>query len=224
MGKLGTVLKIGRAFGVRPGMLRLGYELERGSGWMLRRMRSVAGWQSWQLDRIAPGHSAEQLLSIRRMGERPFFFADSHRLAPELRRVMGPDGEESVRAEAERILQGDLPFFGRLSFSCGLPPNWFENPQTNQHVSPDRPWTTMRFASDDYGDLKFILEPSRFLFGYPLGRAYTISGDERFAEAFWVAIEDWARHSPPMSGPLWVCGQECSLRIMAWAFALYALL
>ena len=80
----------------------------------------------------------------------------------------------------------------------------------------------MRFASPAYGDLKFILEPSRFLFAYPLVRAYALSGDERFPQAFWSAIEDWARRSPPMGGPLWICGQECSLRILAWSFALHA--
>jgi hypothetical protein len=82
----------------------------------------------------------------------------------------------------------------------------------------------MRFASDDYGDLKFILEPSRFLFVYPLARAYAISDKEQFAEAFWKAVEDWARSSPPMSGPLWICGQESSLRILALSFGLYAFL
>jgi len=47
---------------------------------------------------------------------------------------------------------------------------------------------------------------------------------KRFAEAFWIAIEDWATNNPPMSGPLWICGQESSLRILAWTFALYAFL
>ncbi len=82
----------------------------------------------------------------------------------------------------------------------------------------------MRFASPEYGDLKFILEPSRFLFIYPLARAYALTGDERFPEAFWNAIESWHAHSPPMSGPLWICGQESSLRIMAWSFSFYAFL
>src|ERR1700676_2355094 len=186
MGKLGTLLQIGRTFGVRDGLLRLGYELQRGSGLMSRRIQSVSGWESWDLKHIAPKTSPAVLLSIRR--------------------------------------QGGLPFFGRLSFACGFPPRWFQNPATGQRVSPDRPWTQMRFASDDYGDLKFILEPSRFLFVYPLARAYAISGDERFPEAFLSAIENWAANSPPMSGPLWICGQESSLRILAWSFALYAFL
>src|ERR1700675_4009854 len=191
---------------------------------MSRRMQSVRGWESWELKHIAPKTSPEDLLSIRRQGGRPFFFSGSRSLAVELKKVLGSHGEESVVAEANRILEGNLPFFGRLSFACGFPPKWFQNPATGQRVSPDRPWTQMRFASDDYGDLKFILEPSRFLFIYPLARAYAISGDERFPAAFWSAIENWASNSPPMSGPLWICGQESSLRILAWTFALYAFL
>jgi len=191
---------------------------------MSRRMQSVCGWESWDLKHIAPKTSPEDILSIRRQGGRPFFFSDARSLALELKKVLGSHGEESVVAEADRILEGSLPFFGRLSFECGFPPRWFQNPATGQRVAPDRPWTQMRFASDDYGDLKFILEPSRFLFVYPLARAYAISGDERFPKAFWSAIENWAVSSPPMSGPLWTCGQESSLRILAWSFALYAFL
>ena len=224
MGKLGTLWQIGRTFGLRDGAMRLEYEAQRGSGLLARRMRSVSGWESWDLKRIAPQISAENLLSVRRQGGRPFFFSDSRSLAPRLKNVLGADGEKSVLAEANKIIAGNLPFFGRLSLDCGVPPRWFQNPVTGQSVSPNRPWTQMRFADHEYGDLKFILEPSRFLFVYPLARAYALSGDERFGEALWSAIEDWAANNPPMSGPLWICGQECSLRILAWSFALYAFL
>ncbi len=227
MGKLGTLFEIGRTFGVRDGFRRLGYELQRGSGLMSRRMQSVRGWEPWDLKRIAPKTSPEGLLSIRRQGGCPFFFSDVRGLTPKLKQALGAEGEESAIAVANRILEGSLPFFGQLSFACGFPPNWFQIQITGQRVSPDRSWTQMRFAgfaSDDYGDLKFILEPSRFLFVYPIARAYAICGDEHFPEAFWTAIENWAAHSPPMSGPLWICGQESSLRILAWSFALYAFL
>jgi hypothetical protein len=222
MTKLGTMLQVGRTFGVRDGMLRLEYELQRGSGLMSWRMRSVQGWDSWNLKRIAPGIQAEEILTTRRNGPPRFFFAGAQTLGTSIRKAIGPEGEESVLAEAERIPQGNLPFFGQLSFACGFPPRWFRNPVTGQTVSQQQPWTQMRFASPIYGDLKFILEPSRFLFVYPLVRAYALTGDERFPQAFWSSIEDWARHSPPMAGPLWICGQECSLRILAWSFALHA--
>jgi len=228
MGKLGTLLQIGLTFGVRDGLLRLEYELQRGSGLMSRRMQSVQGWERWDLKHIAPKTSPEDLLGIRRQGGRPFFFSDSRSLGPELSRILGQEGERLVCEEARGVVEGRVPFFGRLSFACGFPPRWFQNPVTGQRVAADRPWTGMRFDSgsnsDDYGDLKFILEASRFLLVYPLARAYAISGDERFPAAFWSAIEDWAGNSPPMSGPLWICGQESSLRILAWSFTLYAFL
>ena len=215
------MLQVGRAFGMRDGMLRLQYELQRGSGLLSWRMRSVQGWDSWDLKQIAPGTQAEAVLDARKNGARSFFFTDARALGTSIREAIGSDGEHSVLAEAQRIIEGKLPFFGQLTYDCGFPPRWFRNPVTGQRVSAQQSWTQMRFASPIYGDLKFILEPSRFLFVYPLIRAYAISGDERFPQAFWKAVEDWALHSPPMSGPLWICGQECSLRILALSFALH---
>jgi hypothetical protein len=222
MGKLGTMLQVGRTFGVRDGMLRLEYELQRGTGLMSRRLRSVQGWDSWTLDRVAPGADAVAIHSARQNGSPPFFFSDAKSVGPRIRKLIGAEVEQSVLAEAERVLTGQLTFFGKLSVAGEFPPQWFRNPVTRQSVSPQQSWTQMRFASPVYGDLKFILEPSRFLFVYPLARAYALSGDEKFPLVFWGALEEWARQSPPMSGPLWICGQECSLRILAWSFALQA--
>ena len=224
MGKLTTMVQIGRTFGVRDGMLRLGYELQRGSGVISRRMRAVEGWPSWELARIAPGATPDSLLGTRREGNCAFFFRDSRRLAAPLKTIVGPDGEASIMAQADEVLDGHIPYFGRLSYTAGFPPNWFQNPATRQGVDPSRSWTTMRFASMEYGDLKFILEPSRFLFAYPLVRAYALSGDNRYAEGFWNAVEDWARNNSPMAGPMWICGQECSLRIVVWSFGLHGFL
>jgi hypothetical protein len=221
MGKVGAALQVGRTFGVRHGMLRLGYEFERGSGLMARRMRAVEGWDAWDLTRIAPGISGEKLLCDRRDGTNKFLFRDAAVVGASIKQVIDLNEQKSICAEAERILTGNLPFFGNLSYACGVPPRWFENPVTGQAVSPRQSWTSMRFASPVYGDLKFILEPSRFLFVYALVRGYALTSDERFPETFWRFLEDWAVCSPPMSGPLWICGQECSLRILAWSFALH---
>ncbi len=224
MPKLATLVQIGRTFGVRDGLLRLDYETRRATGFLSLRMQSVQGWEFWSLKNVAPKTSPEDLLTVRRRGGRPFFFPDSRDLKSELEKILGPNGQASTIAQASHILKGNLPFFGRLSFPTGFPPRWFANPQTGQSVSPDRSWTTMRFASADYGDLKFILEPSRFLFVYPLARSYALTNDERFPDAFWQALENWAANNQPMSGPLWICGQESSLRILAWSFALNAFL
>src|SRR5260370_5266403 len=208
VGTFGTMLQVGRTFVVRDGMLRIEYELQRGSGLMSWRMRSVQGWDSWALERIAPGVQAETVRAARQDGTPRFFFADAQSLGPGIRTIVGADGEKSILAEAERILAGNLTFFGQLLVAGEFPPQWFQNAVTGQSVSARQSWTQMRFASPAYGDLKFILEPSRFLFVYQLVRAYALSGDERFPLAFWNAVEDWANQSPPMAGPLWISGQE----------------
>jgi Heparinase II/III-like protein/Heparinase II/III N-terminus len=222
MSKLTTMLQVGRTFGLRDGMLRLQYELQRGSGLLSWRMRSVHGWESWRLERIVPLVSTEQILATRRHGTRKFFFSDARTLGDSVGKIVGHEGESAILAEANKILQGKLPVFGSLTLDCGFPPRWFQNPATGQSISPQDSWTHMRFASPAYGDLKFILEPSRFLFVYPLVRAYALTADERYPEGFWKSIEDWTENNPPMAGPLWICGQESSLRILAWSFALHS--
>src|SRR5579864_3595945 len=93
MGKLATMLQVGRTFGVRDGMLRLEYELQRGSGLMSWRMRSVQGWDSWDIRRIAPNLSAAEMLAARREGRQKFFFTGAQTLGSNVRKITGADGE-----------------------------------------------------------------------------------------------------------------------------------
>jgi asparagine synthase (glutamine-hydrolysing) len=59
---------------------------------------------------------------------------------------------------------------------------------------------------------------------YPLVRAYWRTGDEQYAELFWQLVESWRAQNPPQQGPNWKCGQEISLRVMAWCFGLFGFL
>src|SRR5690349_16884098 len=115
--------QVARTFGVRDGALRLQYELQRKSGWMLRRMRAMEGWDAWALPRIAPGINASDILESRRRGDSRFFFRDARTLGSALKRIVLDSGAKKIVAEAENILAGKLPFFGSLWFDCGSPPN-----------------------------------------------------------------------------------------------------
>ncbi|MDL1910837.1 hypothetical protein FBQ81_09125 [Chloroflexi bacterium CFX6] len=78
-----------------------------------------------------------------------------------------------------------------------------------------------RSASQRHVDIKFIWEPNRFALVYTLVRAYAATGDEKYPEAFWTLIEDWALRNPPNTGPNWMDGQEIALRLMAWTFGFF---
>jgi len=76
-------------------------------------------------------------------------------------------------------------------------------------------------TSQRHYDIKFIWEPNRFSFVYTLVRACSATHDEKYAEAFWQSVLDWAEHNPPNTGANWMDGQEISLRLMAWTFGYY---
>jgi asparagine synthase (glutamine-hydrolysing) len=122
-------------------------------------------------------------------------------------------------AEAEALLRGRWTYFGMLPVDAGLPPDWHRNPLTGESAPADVHWADISdFA---FGDIKLIWEASRFSPVYVLVRAYANTKDDRYPEAFWRLVEDWAERNPPQSGPNWKCGQEAAFRLMAWCFGLY---
>lgn len=114
--------------------------------------------------------------------------------------------------EANRLLNGELKYFSHEYRKTGFPPVWHDGNQKH--------WS--QISDDSTTDIKFIWEPNRFAFVYPLVRAYAITQDEKYAGAFWQLIQDWADHNPPNTGANWKDGQEIALRLMAWTFCFYA--
>jgi hypothetical protein len=124
--------------------------------------------------------------------------------------VLGGDGWTRLLAEANEIVAGKVRLFGGEAAPLEL-----TYPQPLQH------WTAYRSEAGigERGDIKFIWEPGRFGWAFTLGRAYHLSGDERYAQAFWGYTELFLEANPPNLGPHWVSAQEVSLRLMAFVFA-----
>ncbi|HNQ95760.1 MAG TPA: heparinase II/III family protein, partial [Anaerolineales bacterium] len=164
----------------------------------------------------------------------------SSRLAVEARRL--PDNiswdKQKAIDEADRVLNGEIKYFAHEWIKTGFPPNWSHDYVTlsgapRHEGSPPSQSETLRSAQSDMNkhwsqisddsptDIKFIWEPNRFAFAYTLVRAYVASHDEKYPEAFWTLVEDWAKHNPPNTGPNWMDGQEIALRLMAWTFGFF---
>lgn len=123
-----------------------------------------------------------------------------------------PDYGNTAIEESNKLLNGELKYFSHEYRKTGFPPVWHDGGQKH--------WSQI---SDDSGaDIKFIWDPNRFAFVYTLVRAYAITQDEKYPQAFWQLIQDWADHNPPNTGANWKDGQEIALRLMAWTFGFYA--
>ncbi|MEZ7172924.1 alginate lyase family protein [Sporosarcina sp. OR05] len=121
--------------------------------------------------------------------------------------------------EADDILEKKFNYFSKHPISFENI-DWHYSPFTKKKSPENQHWTEIGDLSSDFGDIKWIWELSRFTFVYPLCRAYVVTRDEKYAMAFWKMVEDFIDHNPPELGANYKCGQEMSLRVMAWTFGL----
>lgn len=121
-------------------------------------------------------------------------------------RLLG-DQKASLIQEADQITQGRVRLFGAEPVQLSLSP-----------AQNDRHWTEARLVPGE--DIKLIWEPARFGWAFTLGRAYLISGDDKYAEVFWRHWETFTAANPVNCGPNWESGQEVALRLIAYLFAL----
>ena len=214
--KLRTLASLSRELGFRWLAFRAAYAFRLRTGLLRRQMpqylwsdRPLATW----LKPAIPSEP-ESFAEWRRQHSPKFFFDE-----PAGTDAVYPWGQQPAIEEADRLLNGEIRYFAHTFHPAGFPPNWFRDPVSGVELDPTNHWSTY---SDDPGvDIKFIWEPNRFSFTYTLVRAYAATRDEKYAEAFWTLVEDWAQHNPPNTGPNWMDGQELALRLMAWTFGLH---
>ena len=223
------IFRVAYAFRLRIGLIRL--QMPQGE-W--------SDYENYLSDKpagrvAAAGFDTQRtLLNHRRHVSRPSDLPDN----------ISWDKQKAIE-EANHLLSGEIRYFAHEFHKTGFPPDWHKDYFSHVTLSGSegslpRERETLRsqqslpqsdmtkhwsqISDDSSTDIKFIWEPNRFGFVYALVRAYTASQDEKYPEAFWTLIEDWAKHNPPNTGPNWMDGQEIALRLMAWIFGYHAFL
>ncbi len=214
-------LQLWRTFGTAWIVYRAHYALRLRTG-AVRRQCPATDWEAQPLDRFLGEASLirrpQTYYEYRKDRASLFFFRPEDRLA--FQNVFAVwDTHDSPEKAADDLAHGIFTYFSQTVAQVGFPPSWHGNPFTRQHTPQDQHWS--RIGDFGYGDIKIIWELNRFGFAYTLVRAYWRTGDERYAELFWRLVEDWRAQNPPQQGANWKCGQETSLRVMAWCFGLY---
>jgi hypothetical protein len=131
--------------------------------------------------------------------------------------IIGNAGLSDLIREADRIVNGKVRLFGRESVSLELNPGDKLNHWTYYEFGNHKPAAShfLRYPADD---IKFIWEPARFGWAFTLARAYHLTKDEGYPEAFWKYFERFHKANPIGKGPNWVSAQEVALRILSFAF------
>lgn len=213
-----------RRMGWGWGLWRAGYELRRRSGWLKRQFPTPA-WSEVSLRSLLRDGVSSEPETYRAHRERSagtFLFDPGELPSREcLAKIAGADGVRRAVRVADDYCTGKFLYFSRHVFDLGAPADWRRNPLLNTRLAGDAHWCDWTAFSPEQGDIKDVWEPSRFGCAYWLVRAYAMTGDEKYPQAFWRLFESWREQNPPNRGPNWRCGQETAFRIMAWCFALW---
>jgi hypothetical protein len=214
--KFFTYLKITKCLGIFWAVFRLKYALKGKMGF-LRRAIPSSSWESYELKSVVRDGVPTNPLSFfqwRKENGGIFFF-------PKIDVSSLPSQWlESAIEETDALMKGERQYFYGKAFTIGYPPDWFFNPFSCQRLEIAKHWSQI----DEFGngDVKAIWDLNRFSFVFSLVRAYALAKDERYPRIFWELIDDWKAANIPQIGINWKCGQEVSLRAMAWCFGLYA--
>lgn len=190
---------------------RLKYELEKKFG-ILKRQFPTFNYNLVDINSLLISSTTLDMLKPKN-----FFF--SHMPLDQLSKKE-LDMSEAVK-EADLFLQGKITFFSKHRFELKKI-DWHFSPLTKKKSPQDKHWSDISDLNSEFGDIKWIWELSRFSFAYLLVRAFSQTNESKYVIAFWELFEDFISQNPPELGANFKCGQEMSLRIMAWTFALNA--
>ena len=171
----------------------------------------------------AAWQSTDALAKHVRTRVEPHFFASFDSKAETLAalRSRWPNAEQEIISSADRISEGTFAFLGLPELKLGSSIDWHLEPRSGKRT-PLRHWSTLDYLDVQLaGDKKITWELNRHQYFVTLGRAYWLSGDERYAEVFVSHLTSWMDHNPPKLGINWASSLEIAFRSMSWLWALH---
>ena len=145
---------------------------------------------------------------------------DEWPFVPDARRVRGAAERDVALERARRVSAGQHHAY-RWTWAPrpGTPAEWLTHPESGYRYGEDITWWRVAHFDSQAGDIKDVWEPARFAWVYDLARGWMLTGDETFVRAFATGLSTFLEAAPPFRGPHWACGQETSIRAIAWLWA-----
>ncbi|MGI8497808.1 MAG: heparinase II/III domain-containing protein [Gemmatimonadaceae bacterium] len=146
--------------------------------------------------------------------------------------IMSPDSAAVRRTtdtaeameRAVRVLSGEHQAYRTSWLPLPRTANqWHTHPVTGHEYPRRALWHRIAHLQPETGDIKDVWEPARFGWAFDLIRGWMLTGDDRYAEAFWGGFESFSEGCPPFMGVQWSCGQEVAIRAGSWLWAESAL-
>ncbi|TCK93135.1 heparinase II/III-like protein [Natranaerovirga hydrolytica] len=152
----------------------------------------------------------EKKVEIKRID---IFQVDTNKIEVFLNDISDGDKKDIIQI-ADNAIEGKIKAFSSIELDYGSPINWHINPITKVEVDKNIKWYRIPDFDPVRGDIKAVWEASRFTHFFHFARAYMITKDTKYYNAFSIQISDWIKKNPYSYGPNYKCGQEATLRMI----------
>lgn len=122
--------------------------------------------------------------------------------------------QEGIVRTADKAIKGKIKGFSSIELDYGNPIDWHYNPLTKVRVDKDLKWFQIPDFDPDRGDIKVIWEASRFAHFYSFVRAFLITKNKKYYNAFSEQLDSWVRDNKYSFGSNYKCGQEATIRMI----------
>ena len=129
-------------------------------------------------------------------------------------RGLPEEKKQELVTYADFAVEGKIRAFSSQLLDYGSPINWHYNPLTGKDSPTNDKWYKIPDFDIERGDIKVIWEASRFSHFYLFSRAYLLTGDTKYYEAFSEQLNGWVSNNNYSFGANYKCGQECALRMV----------
>lgn len=170
----------------------------------------------------SPESLPQALWESFRFEERPLFFFQKIEQAAFKEKFLlrFPEHLPALRKQADRLCDHEIKLWHR-TFSLGPEVNWHQDPLT-QREWPKEYWNDIDYRDGQkIGGVKWVWEINRQLYLTTLGKAYFLTGEERYAQAACDLIAQWIVANPPLSGVNWISPLELAIRLISWTWTLH---
>jgi len=193
---------------------RLKYAIKQKLGF-LQLNSPVAKWDDIKIEDIACPKDFDSNLKKILNSQGDFLFSDIsiNDLEPY---------KQLIVEKADHILNNEFQFFFKDYHRINDDKDWLRADLNSLYWQASKHWSKTSTFDPKAGDIKFVWEPSRFAWVYTLIRAYKATGEDKYADKFWLLFESWLRANQPNCGPAFACGQECAIRLMAMCMAFFS--
>ncbi len=128
-----------------------------------------------------------------------------------------------VLAAAEDGIARRVHLLGFGPAQLGTPIDWLRDPLSGERWEPGYAPRLQYVDLTRPSDVKLPWEISRMHWLLPVGQAYVLTGDERYAQAARDVIDEWIAANPYAMTVNWSVTMEVALRILTWSWLLGAL-